>query len=288
MELLIYGLVNSAILAVMAIGLSLTFGVSGIANFAYGGFYILGAYTCWGLFTQLGLPYLLSVILSMAALAALGFIFYWVVFLRVRGMEISEAIASFGVGIAILEFLRWWGFIGFYYNLPGFLKGSVEIGGVFVDCHRLIIIGVALALVIFLWLFSHYTKIGLAFRGVAQEERTALSLGINSDFTAALSVAFGSALGVLAAITILPTGTILIDKGYDALLFALAVGLVGGLESTLGVLLASLILGFAQTAVAVYGATHWMMVVTLGAIIIVLAVKPSGLFGKSKELEERV
>jgi branched-chain amino acid transport system permease protein len=288
MGLLIYGLVNSAILAVTAVGFSFTFGISGIANFAYGGLYVLGAYLCWGLFSQLGLPYFLAVILSLIAMGALGYGLYWLVLLRVRGIQLSEAIATFGLGVMILELLRWLGFIGFHYNLPVFVEGSVGIGGVFVDYHRLAIIGVALALVAFLWFFSHHTKIGLACRGIAQEERTALSLGINSDFTAALSVALGAALAVLAAIAILPTGTILIDKGYDVLIFALAVGLVGGLESTLGVILASFILGFAQTAAALYVGTHWMMLVILAAIIIVLAIKPSGLLGKFKELEERV
>jgi len=160
--------------------------------------------------------------------------------------------------------------------------------GVFVDVHRLSIIGIALALVIFLWLFTRYTKVGLAFRGIAQEERTALSLGINADQTAALSMAIGSAFAVLAALAILPLGTVYVDKGYDALILALSVGIVGGLESTRGIIVASLILGFAQTGVAFYVASHWMMVVPFAAIILILAVKPSGLFGKFKELEERV
>ena len=288
MGLLIYGLVNSAILAVTAIGFSLTFGISGVANFAYGGFYILGAYLCWILLSLLGLPYFLAIILALIISGGLGFLMYWVVLRRIRGIMISEAIATFGLGIAILEFLRWVGFIGFHYNLPVFMEGSVGIAGVFVDYHRLIIIGVALALVVSLWLFTRYTKVGLSFRGIAQEERTALSLGINSDFTAALSIAIGSALAVLAAIVILPTGTILIDRGYDALIFAMAIGIIGGLESTKGVIVASLILGFAQTAAALYIGTHWMMIVVLLAIVVVLAVKPSGLFGKFKELEERV
>lgn len=288
MGLLIYGLVNSAILAVTAIGFSLTFGISGIANFAYGGFYILGAYLCWILLSSLGLPYFLAIILALIMIGGLGFLMYWVVLRRIRGIMLSEAIATFGLGIAILEFLRWVGFIGFYYNLPVFMEGSVGIAGVFVDYHRLVIIGVALALVVSLWLFTRYTKVGLSFRGIAQEERTALSLGINSDFMAALSIAIGSALAVLAAIAILPTGTILIDRGYDALIFAMAIGIIGGLESTKGVVVASLILGYAQTAASLYIGTHWMMIVVLLAIVVVLALKPSGLFGKFKELEERV
>ena len=287
MELFVYGLVNSLVLAVTAVGFCLTFGISGVANFAYGGFYILGAYLCWGLFTQLGLPYFLAVLLSLVGIGGLGFLMYWLVLLRIRGTMLSEAIATFGLGVAILELLRW-RLINVHYSLPIFVEGSMEVGGVVIDYHRLAIIGVALVVVVSLWFFSHHTRVGLACRGIAQEERTALSLGINSDLIAALSVGLGSALAVLAAIVILPTGTISIDRGYDVLFIALAVGIVGGLENTWGIIAASLILGYAQTAMGIYVGTQWMMIVLLAAMLIVLVVKPSGLFGKFKELEERV
>jgi branched-chain amino acid transport system permease protein len=288
MGLVIFGLVNSAILAVTAIGFSLTFGVSGIANFAYGGVYILGAYICWGFFNSLDIPYFLAVILALATSGVVGLLIYWLLIRLVRGIMLSEAIGTFALGIAILEFLRWKGFVGFNYNLPAFIEGSVEIGGIFIDTHRLVIIGVAVALVILLQLFTHYTRYGLACRGISQEERTAISLGINSDWIAALSLALGAILATLAAVVIFPTGTLLIDKGYDVLVFALAVGIVGGLESTLGVVVASFILGFAQTAVGQYIGTQWTMVTVLVAIFVVLIIKPSGMFGKFKELGERV
>ena len=107
---------------------------------------------------------------------------------------VSEVIATFAIGLAILELFRYLGFIGFEYTLPVFLDGSVEIGGVYVDYQRLAIVAIGLLLAVFLYLFTHHTKTGLAFRGIAQDEQTALSLGINSDWVAALSVAFGSGL----------------------------------------------------------------------------------------------
>jgi hypothetical protein len=150
------------------------------------------------------------------------------------------------------------------------------------------IIGIGLGLVLFLYFFTHYTRIGLAFRGIAQNERTAISLGIKSDWTAALSLAFGSAMASVAAIVILPLGIISINTGYEVLLIAVAVGIVGGLESVPGILVASLILGYAQIITGTYFKPEWMMVVYLAAIVFILAIKPSGLFGKFKELEERV
>ena len=92
----------------------------------------------------------------------------------------------------------------------------------------------------------------------------------------------------VAAIVILPLGIISINTGYEVLLVAVAVGIVGGLESVPGLLVASLILGYAQIITGTYVKPEWMMVVYVAAIVLVLAIKPSGLFGKFKELEERV
>jgi branched-chain amino acid transport system permease protein len=275
-------------LALIALGFNLTFGISGVANFAYGALYILAAYTAWMLLTWLKLNYFLSIILAVLFTSFIGGLIYRFILLRVRGMPISEVIASFGIGLAILEFFRFLGFVGSEYTLPVFFDGSVSLGGTYIDVQRLLIVGIGIALVFFLWLFTHYTKTGLAFRGMAQEERTALILGINSDKMATLSLAFGSGLAGVAAITILPLGQVAIEGGYSALLNALAVCIVGGLGSTAGVLVASVLIGFAQTFTATYIGSHWMMIVSLVAILVILVVKPSGLFGKQKELEERI
>ena len=285
---LIYGFVNSVTLALIALGFNLTFGISGVANFAYGALYILAAYTAWILLTWLKINYFFSIVLAVLFTSCIGGLIYKFILLRVRGMPISEVIASFGIGLAILEFFRFLGFVGSEYTLPVFIDGSVSLGGTYVDVQRLLIVGIGIALVIFLWLFTHYTKTGLAFRGMAQEERTALILGINSDKMATLSLAFGSGLAGVAAITILPLGQVAIEGGYSALLNALAVCIVGGLGSTVGVLVAAVLIGFAQTFTATYIGSHWMMIVSLVAILVILVVKPSGLFGKQKELEERI
>ncbi len=288
MEILIYGITNSITLALMAIGFSLTFGISGLPNFAHGAFYLLGGILTWIFIHQLGLPFFFSAILSILVVGVLGFILYWGLMLRLRGLAINEVIATLAAAIVIIEVLRYLGFSGFTYVLPEFVKGSIPIGNVWLDYQRIILVGIGIALIIFLYLFTHRTRIGLAFRAIAQNERTAISLGIDSDWTAALSLAFGSALAVIAGLAILPLGSIDTEMGYDILIYALAVGIVGGLESVPGIVLASFILGFAQILVATFFKAQWLTVITLAAIIFILAIKPSGIFGKYKELEERV
>ena len=285
---IIYGFINSIILALIALGFSLTFGISGVSNFSYGAMYIMAGYAVWIMINLLGLPFALAAILSIIFTALFGWVLYRLVLLRVRGMVISEVIATFGVGLAILELFRYLGFTGFEYTLPVFTDGSVMIGDTYIDHQRLWIVGIGISLAIGLYLFTRFTKTGLAFRGIAQDEKTALSLGINSDRVAGLSVAFGSGLAAIAAILILPRGTISVNEGYDVLINSMAVCIIGGLGSTVGVIVASFLIGYAQMITDAFSGPHWKMIVSLVAILIILLVKPSGLFGKQKELEERI
>jgi len=288
LSLLIYGTIQSVILAFYALGFSLAYGISGVANFAHGGLFILSGFIAWCFMNYLHLPWFLSVPISIVLTGLIGFALYWGLLLRIRGIPLAEVVVTFAAGIAILEFLAWQGLYGFYYNLPVFVKGGIEIGNVAVDYQRLIVLGTGAGLAGFLWFFVHHTKIGLAFRGIAQNERTALSLGIESDWTGALSLALGSALAAVSAIMILPMGVMEATVGYEVLIYAVAVAIVGGLESILGMIVASFVIGFGQIAVARYVGSSWMVIVPLAAIAFILAIRPSGLLGKFKELEERV
>lgn len=285
---LIYGFINSAILALIALGFNLTFGISGVANFAYGAIYIFSGFFTWILLNSLGLPYLLCVLVSILCTSALGLIMYYLIILRVKGLALSEVMATFGIGLAIMELFRYFDFVGFRYTLPIFFEGNLGIGNCYIDYQRLVIGLIAVGLTASLYLFTHHTKTGLAFRAIAQDERTALTFGIDSDRIGALSMAFGAGLAAIAAIVILPLGTIAVEGGYEVLINALAVCIVGGLGSTTGILIASILIGYAQTFTANYLEPHWMMLVSLIAIATVLVIKPSGIFGKQKELEERI
>jgi branched-chain amino acid transport system permease protein len=284
----VYAVINSVILILMSIGFNLTFGISGISNFAYGALYILAAFVTWMLLYLVGLPYLVSALISILFTALIGAMMYRFILMRVRGQVLSEVIATFGIGLAILEFFRYLGFVGVEYALPVFIDESFMIGDVYVDMQRILIVISSVVLVFLLWLFVHHTSLGLAFRGIAQDERTALTFGMDSDHIATLSVSFGAGLAAIAATIIIPLGTISVSQGYDVLINALAVSIIGGLGSTGGVIVASLVVGFAQRFTDTYIGSHWTMIVSLVALLIVLVIKPSGLYGKQKELEERI
>lgn len=288
MEILIYGTINSVALALMALGFALVYGISRVPNFAHGALYVITGFITWTLLRALGLNYLLTIVLAMVAIGVVGALIYQFVLIRVRGMAISEIIASYAIGLAILEGLRWAGFKGTTYTLPVFIEGSINIWDIPVDLHRVLVVGIGAAVVALLWCFTHYTRIGLALRGMAQDERAALMLGIDSDLMALVAMSFGAMLAGLAGIVLLPLGNIVVEKGYDVLIQAIAVCIVGGLGSWMGAVLAAFLIGFAQILTTVYLGTHFQMVVALMAIILTLILKPSGLFGRQKELEERV
>jgi branched-chain amino acid transport system permease protein len=285
---LVYGFINSVILALIALGFSITFGISRVANFSHGGFYVLGGVLTWYFLMKLGLPYFAAAGLAIIIVGMIGLLMYRVLLVRLRGLELSEVITTFSVGIVILELLRSLGIMGFEYRTPVFIDESVEIFGVGLGIQRIIIVGAGAVLLVALHLFVHRTRIGLAFRGVAQEEHTSLSVGINPDRISMLSLALGSTICALAAVLILPLGVISVDEGYDILIKALAVCIIGGLESTLGVLVASFIIGYIEAFTSMYISSSLVSVVPLASMLAILLIRPSGLFGKSKEIEERV
>jgi branched-chain amino acid transport system permease protein len=294
MDVLIYGVINSVVYMLMALGFTLVYGVSRLPNFAHGALYVLTGFLTWTFVNNLNLNYFLSIIITLVIVSLLGAGLYAFVLKRVRGMPVSEIIVSFAIALIILEGLRlqdigpFKGFIGSSYALPAFIEGTVSIAGVTVDYQRLIIIAVGAVLVVGMWVFTRHQKVGLAFRGMAQDERAAMMLGIDSDRMAVVALAVGSALAGVAAITVYPLGQITAESGYHVLNAALAVCIVGGLGSWMGAILASFIFGFATTAAAFFGAPRYQDVILFALIVLVLIVRPSGLFGRQKELEERV
>jgi branched-chain amino acid transport system permease protein len=288
MDIIVYGIINSVTLSLTALGFTLVYSISRLPNFAHGALYITCGYIVWLCVNTLGLGYFPSIFLGIAATSAIGALIYRLIILRIRGMEISEIIATYAIGLAIIEGLRWGGLRGSTFTLPSFLAGSVRIGGIAVDYQRFFVLVFGVVVFAALHIFVKVTKTGLALKAIAQDERAAMMLGIDSDRIALISLALGSGLSAFAAVLILPLGSIVVETGYSVLIYSIAVSIIGGLGSWGGAILASFIVGFAQILTEVFLSTHYQMVISLLAIIVTLLVKPSGIFGKQKELDDRV
>ncbi|MEW6334109.1 MAG: branched-chain amino acid ABC transporter permease [Thermodesulfobacteriota bacterium] len=288
MDILVYGIINSVTLSLFSLGFTLVYSISRLPNFAHGALYITTGYFIWLFLNRLGCSYPLSILLGVSLAGLIGAMMYRLVLVRIRGMEISEIIATYAIGLAIIEGLRWGGLRGTTFTLPSFASGSRHILGVSVDDQRLLVVMVGFSVFAILYLFVHLTRNGLALRGIAQDERAAMMLGIDSDRMAIVSFAIGSSLAGLSAALILPLGNIVVEAGYNVLLFSIAVSVIGGLGSWAGAIIASFIIGFAQILTEKFLSAHFQMVIALLAIIITLLLKPSGILGRQKELEERV
>jgi branched-chain amino acid transport system permease protein len=288
MEFLLYGIINSITLSLLSLGFTLVYSISRVPNFAHGALYVTGGYIVWLVINKANLPYPIAVAVGILATSLIGALIYRFILIRIRGMEISEIIATYAIGLAIIEGLRWGGLRGMTFTLPSFIPGSIILAGVSVDFQRLLIVAIGVLTFLGLYLFTHFNRIGLALRGIAQDERAAMMLGIDSDQTAIISLAIGSGLAAFAAILLLPLGNIVVEAGYNVLIYAIAVCIIGGLGSWGGAIVGSFIIGFAQILTEAFLSSHFQMVVALLAIIVTLLLKPSGLFGKQKELEERV
>ena len=288
MDILVYGIINSFRLALVALGFTLVYGISRLPNFAHGALYVVTGFIVWTLLHLVKIPYAAAIALGLVIMGLFGAFIYRFILIRVRGMATSEIIGSYALGLAILEGLRWGGFKGMTYTLPVFIEGSIEIAGTPVDLQRVIVVGVGVVVVAFMWVFTHFNKIGLALRGMAQDEHAAMMLGIDSDRMATIAMAMGSGLAGLSALLLFPLGNIVVAEGYNVLILSIAVCIVGGLGSWVGAILAAFIIGFLQIITVRYIESHFHMVVALLAIIITLILRPSGLFGRQKQLEERV
>jgi len=288
MEILLFGIINSVTLSLTALGFTLVYSISRLPNFAHGALYVTSGYIVWLFVNSLGLNYLLAIVLGIITTAIIGALMYHLIILRIRGMQISEIIATYAIGLAIIEGLRWGGLRGSTFTLPSFLAGSIDIGGIAVDNQRLFVLGSGIVVFAALGLFVKFTKTGLALKAIAQDERAAMMLGIDSDRKALVSFALGSGLSAFAAILILPLGSIVVETGYNVLIYSIAVSIIGGLGSWGGAIVASFIIGFAQILTEVFLSTQYQMVISLLAIIVTLLLKPSGIFGRQKELDDRV
>ncbi len=288
MEILLFGIINSVTLSLTALGFTLVYSISRLPNFAHGALYVTSGYIVWLCVNTLGLNYVAGIVVGIVATAIIGALMYHLIILRIRGMQISEIIATYAIGLAIIEGLRWGGLRGSTFTLPSFLAGSIGIGGITVDHQRLFVLGSGVVVFAALGLFVKFTKTGLALKAIAQDERSAMMLGIDSDRKALVSFALGSGLSAFAAILILPLGSIVVETGYNVLIYSIAVSIIGGLGSWGGAIVASFIIGFAQILTEVFLSTQYQMVISLLAIIVTLLLKPSGIFGKQKELDDRV
>ena len=282
---LIQGGMNGVMLglnyALIALGLSLIFGIMGIVNFAHGEMYMLGGYVAYYLVGRFGLNFFVTIIAAVIMVGLLG-VFLEKFLFRPLTTRPREALTSFiaAVGLAwVLQMLAVICFGDLDRSVPSAFKGILRMGGVVITKERLATIIIGIALIVLLNLFLLRTRIGGAIRAVAQDKEAAALQGVQVGRISALSFGIGCALASAAGALMAPIFSINPFLGGEVILKAFLVVILGGMGSIPGAMLGGLVLGFTESFGSLFFTVPTVSVITFTLIIIILILRPQGLLG---------
>ena len=286
-DILVTGLVNGGVYALLAIGFSLIFGVARIVNIAHTAFYMLAAYCFYTLLVKTGLGFLLSGVISVVAVTLFSVVCYRLVIEPVREHEAAVLIATIALALVFQE-LMLYTFGGHFLGIPSTLEGSMRFLGVSIPYQRLLILVVAGAMLVLVWFLLYRTRLGLAIRATANDLEVANLMGMNVHRVAMVTVAISVSLAAVAGVVVAPVFVVDPFMWLAPLVTMLAIVVLGGLGSLKGSLIGALIIGYVEaiTVFAVPAGAYLKGAVALLIMVIVLLARPEGLFGVAFE-EER-
>jgi branched-chain amino acid transport system permease protein len=280
-QLLLNGIVIGVIYALIAMGLSLIFGVLEIVNFAHGEFYMLGAMLAYFLTMNAGLGYWPTILIVTAVAMSLGYVLYEALLVSLRGESFERSILlTLGLSMVLQN-----GAIFLFTTTPKMVSSSlsysnITAGGLRLPLSRLFALGLGLAAFGGLYLILYHTRVGKAMRGVAQNRDAALMVGIDPRAVSRLAVAIGIGFSGLAGAALAPVYAVHPLMGFSFVFKAFAIIIIGGLGNISGAAIAAVGLGILESLAG--GFLPLVMVDALAFIsmIAVLLLRPQGLFGR--------
>ena len=280
------GLASGGIYGALALALVLIHRATGVINFAQGEMAAFSTYVLWTLTANHGLSYWPAFVLTLALSFAGGVAIHQVVIRPVeRGSQIRVVIVTIGL-LLLLNGLMTWIWSGEIRPVASpFPSGTFDIGGVALAYGDLGTIAVCLAAVIVLWAFFQFTKVGLALRASAVNPAEARLVGVRVPWMLGLGWGLAAMLGAVAGVLTAPTTLLTPSMMQAILIYAFAAAVLGGIDSPIGAVVGGLILGVGLSLLATYVdfvGTELQLPVALLVILIVLLVKPAGLFGKTQ------
>ena len=280
---------NGCILILVALGLSIVFGLMGIINFAHGIFYMLGAYAGW-LTIQLTGSFWLALLTAPAAVGLVGALVERGVLKRIYGTKnasFAGVLVTYGLAIMIPDLVRMtFGRPGKPFAVPEALTGSLfRLGAIDVHAYRVFILAVTAVLMPLLWLLLNRTNLGLVIRAGTSDNLMVQLLGINVALTWTITYALGAALAAFAGVITAPLVAVAPEMGGLVLIECFIVTVVGGMGTFRGVVAGGLLIG---ETLALTGMVYDVLadVVIYLAMALVLLVRPRGLFGQEGMSEE--
>ena len=286
LEFLIQGIVLGGLYALFAVGLTLIFGVLNVINVAHGEFFAVGGYLLFGALVLLHLPPAASVMAAAAGTFLLGLAVYPLLIAPlnrrlgrrpagslylVLTLGLSTFMQSSLLAIAGGDYLR----------VPPLVSGILEVGFTGVSYQRLLVLTVAAALLATLFAFLRWHRQGLAVRAVAQNPEAAQAMGINLARIFSLTLALGVGLAGVGGALMAPLFNVYPAVGFPLTIKAFAITILGGMGNLVGALLASLIVGVAESMVVMVIPSQWQNGVAFVVMIVALLIRPQGLLGRA-------
>ncbi|MCB2192587.1 MAG: branched-chain amino acid ABC transporter permease [Deltaproteobacteria bacterium] len=267
--------------SLIAIGLTIIFGILNIINLAHGEIYMLGAFVAYFLVTIVGLNFFVALVIAALAMGVVGVIVERVVFRPVRGKgEINYFIVSVGLLIFIENgALLLWGTEPRSMSLP-WASNLIHLGEVIITSQRLITVGISLLIILGLHFFIKYSKMGKAMRATEQDHEGAMAVGIGINEVSMFTFGLGSALAGAAGALMGSLFVIQPMMGFSPLIKAFVIVVLGGLGSIMGAIVGGLILGMTEVLGAVYISSAYQEIYAFVILILVLSIRPRGLFGQ--------
>ena len=286
--ILVNTLVKGGVYALLALGFSLIFGVARMLNLAHTAFYMLAAYGIYTFATVLGLSPIVSIILSLVITTLIGLVTYKLFIDRIREHHVTVLLITLALAMVFQESMLL-AFGGHYLSAPSFVSGYWELIGVKVSYQHLLIFGTVLVVLLGVWALLSKTKLGIAIRATAQDTEIANLMGI--DVSRILLTVMGIAAGLAAVAGVVVAPTLILEPHMwtPPFVMIMAIIVLGGLGSVKGSVIGAFILALVEVLVVFLLPTGAFLkgAFALLVMVIVLVVRPEGLFGVAFE-EERL
>jgi branched-chain amino acid transport system permease protein len=275
------GVLFGAVYGLMALGLTLVWGAVRLLNLAHGAIFIVGAYAAYWVVSSLHMPVLVALPFGVLAAGLFAYLMH-LIFIRPvlgkPGFDNSTLVATVGISISVSAAAL----IIFnpeYKVVPPEISGQVILDGVQITYQGLLVIATSLALFAVIYLFLTYTRQGMAIRAVSQQMEAASLMSIPVVRTYGIVIAISGALAGLAGVLLSPTFFLNPQSGFNPMIQALIVTIFGGLGSIRGALVAGFVLGVFESFVEVFYGVAWAQPGVFILIILMLIIRPNGLFG---------
>ncbi|WP_394173926.1 branched-chain amino acid ABC transporter permease [Guptibacillus hwajinpoensis] len=274
------GLTIGSVYTLVALGLTLVFGILHVPNFAHGAFYMVGAYITLMMMVGFSFNYWVAIIASVAVVALLGVVTQQLIFKKLEGADgMRMMVAAIGILLFLEAFGQFmWGTE--YYRMDTPYSSVVNLFGLTVTLQRLLIIIAAIILMLALHFFLTKTMIGAAIIAMAQNREGAFLVGINANQVAWLTFAIAGGLAAAAASLASPINLVFPTMGNLVIMKAFVIIIIGGMGSIPGAIIGGYLLGLTESIGATYISSDYKDVIAFLLLVVILTAKPTGLFTK--------